>query len=105
VIDEKFQVSREKHTKKRFELCDRKSVEYARDRDRHANFKRMGRKFRQNPMLILGVYLTKHIDAIDEYIARSGKGEYVEPIEGRIHDAQNYLDLLLTLIEDLKEDV
>jgi NADPH-dependent glutamate synthase beta subunit-like oxidoreductase len=49
-----------------------------------------------SPAQALGVYMKKHLDAIFTFI---GKGRVEsEPIEGRIHDAVNYLLLLNKLI-------
>lgn len=65
------------------------------------------------PRQVLGVYMNKHLDAINTFIAK-GQLES-EPIEGRIHDAVNYLLLLFKMvrleknyggpmtIEDIKE--
>jgi len=86
-------------------MCDAKSREYTRGNadDRLCNFKRMGEETKEitDPaQRAWAIYFLKHIDAIWEYL-KSGK-EGTEGIEGRIDDAQNYLDLLRGLIEEKK---
>ena len=70
----------------------------------HANFDRLASKLGVEPITILMVYLTKHLDSIDTY-ARLNQREHsgmetpsYEPITGRINDAINYLILLKAMI-------
>ena len=50
---------------------------------------------------VLMVYLQKHMNSIKNYV-KDGKEYSDESIEGRIHDAINYLFLLLGLITEDK---
>lgn len=81
-----------------------KGVEYANDEtDQLANFKRLAQALNTSPEVICSVYLTKHLDAIQNFVRRSGTGQMVvtsEPIRGRILDAILYLVLLRAIIED-----
>jgi len=97
-----FLARREEHTAARFDLCDVKAKDYTDGVDRHDNFKRLAGVFDLHPLKVLGVYMQKHMDAIARYIRTEGKETYSEDIKGRIYDLENYGDLLLTLIEDLK---
>lgn len=67
------------------------------DKIRLKNFYRNGERLGLPPMKILAVYLNKHLDAIETYLKR-GQVES-EPIEGRIHDAINYLLLLYKMVQ------
>jgi len=105
VKDWHFRGRRAAWTENRFSMCDAKSREYTRGNadDRLCNFKRMGEETAQiaDPTFrAWAIYFLKHIDAVFEYL-KSGK-EGTEGIEGRIDDAQNYLDLLRGLIEEKK---
>lgn len=66
--------------------------------DQHANFNRQAEKLGMPPEKVLMVYLSKHQDAIDNYV-RTGAA-LSEPIEGRIDDAILYLLLLKAMIRD-----
>ena len=101
--NKEFLKRRVDHTQKRFELCDRKDIEYARSSDRLANFFRVAQKYKIHPLKVLAVYREKHLDGIAEFICRLGRGEYTEDIIGRIYDAENYDDLLLDMIETMRE--
>lgn len=103
VKDADFIAARELWTAARFRMCDAKSKEYTRGNadDRLCNFKRMGEETAaiNDPTLrAWAIYFLKHIDALWEYL-KTGK-EGAEGIEGRIDDAQNYLDLLRGIIEE-----
>lgn len=75
-----------------------KGVTYARDEDQFMNFKRMSKQTGLCPYQVWGVYFTKHVDAIHSFV----RNEYndTEPIEGRIMDAINYLELLYGMIKE-----
>lgn len=72
------------------------------DEDRLFNFKEVGKRFGISPLLVWGIYWTKHNNAIEKFI-RTGTVAS-EPIEERIKDARNYLALGAALIEDLREE-
>lgn len=101
--DKEFLKRREDHTQKRFELCDRKAIEYARSKNRLANFFRLGIKYDVHPLKVLAIYREKHLDGIAEFISRLGLGKYTEDIVGRIYDEMNYDDLMLAMIEFMRK--
>lgn len=68
-----------------------------RDRQRVSNFYAEAASLGLTPFQVLGVYFHKHLRAIDKYLATGSVAS--EPIEGRIHDAINYLLLLFKLIK------
>ena len=95
-----FLTMREKVTKARWEMCDAKGVEYTKGSDdRHANFKRIGELLNLSPVQVLMVYLQKHLDAIYHGLRVGEAG--TERMTDRFMDAQNYLDLLQTLVEEM----
>lgn len=100
--NQKFMTRREEFTAARFDLCDVKAKDYTDGQDRHDNFKRLAGMFDVHPLKVLGIYMQKHMDAIVRYIRTEGQETYSEDIEGRIFDLENYGDLLLTLVEELK---
>ena len=67
------------------------------DKARVSNFYAEARSLNLTPFQVLGVYFHKHLRAIDKYLATGTVAS--EPIEGRIHDAINYLLLLDKLIK------
>ena len=81
-------------------MCDKKSEDYASDEDRLLNFKRTGAGLSLPPEKVLMIFATKHFDAINSFVRTGAKDNRSEPIVGRIYDLQNYLDLLLGLIEE-----
>lgn len=78
------------------ELTDTKGVEYSNSTDQLANFKRLAATLGVAPEFVVLVYLTKHLDGINSYVANGG--ELSEPIFGRIDDAILYLVLLKACI-------
>jgi len=94
---------REEHTARRFDLCDVKSRDYTTGDNRLDNFYRLAGMYDVHPLKVLGIYLQKHQDSIARYIKTEAKEKYSESIEGRIHDAQNYFDLMLAMIQELKD--
>jgi len=105
--DHAFRLNRSAATIARFKMCDVKSVDYTRGNadDRLCNFKRIGEEIREisdSDFLAWAVYFLKHVDAIWQYLKQPERTAS-EPIESRIDDAQNYLDLLRELIREKKE--
>ena len=94
---------REEHTARRFDLCDFKARDYTTGDDRLDNFKRIGGEFDVHPYKVMGIYTKKHLDSIVRFLRTEGKEKYSESIEGRIHDAQNYFDLMLAMIQELED--
>ncbi len=84
------------------DLNSTKGHDYAGDDDAVDNFKRHARNLGVSPILIWGVYASKHWDSILTFI-REGDVKS-EPIEGRILDLILYLFLLSALIEDMDEN-
>ena len=71
--------------------------------DRLSNFYRIAGELSIDPKIVLWVYLKKHLDSIACFI-KQGKEYSEEKIEGRIHDARNYLVLLNGIIQQQKND-
>lgn len=92
----------DKFTDELFAECramrDSKGKEYAGTADRFGNFNRLAEKLGLPREKILSVYLTKHLDAIDNFIR--DRKVYSEPIRGRIVDAIVYLSLLAGMIDE-----
>ena len=65
--------------------------------NRLQNFDRNAERLGMRPEQVLAVYMNKHLDAIDTFI-KHGRVES-EPIDGRIHDAINYLLLLYKMVK------
>lgn len=70
--------------------------EYASDADRLANFKK---RTVGSPESICFIYLTKHIDGIENYVNGRARVQR-DSIRGRIIDSINYLILLNAIIEE-----
>lgn len=97
-----------------------KGAEYASDNDRLDNFKKNAALLGLSPLQVWSVYAFKHVDAIQSYMRRIHSGEdslrpddlqfnitaidlrLSEPIEGRFHDAINYLFLGLAILHEIK---
>ena len=85
-----------------------KAREYASDHDRLDNFKRLGVDAGIDPIAVLAIYWGKHVDSIKSFCRSISQGKtlaeiesgFSEPIEGRIDDCQEYLDLLRALIKE-----
>lgn len=73
--------------------------------DRLGNFWRAARKFDVSPLVVIGIFLSKHLDSIVSWIRESNVDRELPPdsyvggehIEQRIADARNYLDLLYAM--------
>jgi hypothetical protein len=79
-----------------------KGKEYAGTDEALANFYTRAEQYGLDPKIVLGIFLSKHLDAINSFI-RTGK-VLSEPIDGRVHDAILYLVLLLGLVADHRAD-
>jgi hypothetical protein len=101
-------------TRERQGMGDEKSKEYARETDRHYNFKTLaallgplrcphcGQDVPVPPEFILMVYKLKHVFSLLTFVRSGCSAEGTEPIEGRIADDANYDDLLLGLVAERK---
>lgn len=93
---------------KAFGIADEKGQDYrVGNPDVLHNFRSVGESLGIDPMIVLGIYMKKHLDAISNYIKTGGQSES-EPIEFRIIDAIVYLVLLWAMINDRRngsEDV
>jgi len=82
--------------------------EYQKSGDILANFKRNAERFGVSPITVLGVYMGKHFDSIENFIQEIvTKTSYEDAVElvfsgegiiSRIDDARNYLDLMECLL-------
>jgi hypothetical protein len=89
------------------EIMGTKGIEYTQgdaETNRLANFYRLGAELNLDPKLVLWIYLKKHLDSIVCFI-KQGKEYSTEKIEGRIHDARNYLLLLNGIIREQKKGI
>lgn len=87
----------------RTKMAGDKAKEYAKDGDRLANFKEAAGILGVDTLTIASVYFYKHVAAVLTYCRKSATGELIElsePIEGRIQDAQEYLDIIAALIAE-----
>lgn len=82
------------------QLLEAKGREYTMSSpDKHENFKQIAAMLGITPEQACAAYLLKHIFSIVNYV-KIGKTCSNEPIQGRIHDARNYLLLLGSLLID-----
>ena len=81
-----------------------KGRDYAGDEDRLANFKRIATRLGVSPIKVAGVYLYKHLDALDTWLL-TGK-LYGEPIESKFIDIIAYILLMqgLNLEQDMHKE-
>jgi hypothetical protein len=98
---DKFQ---EQLLKQVVEMKNTKGKEYANSESRFANFDRLSVRLNISNLAVALVYLTKHMDAIESYIAR-GRTYSTETIQGRIVDAITYLTLIAGMIEEKENDL
>jgi hypothetical protein len=83
------------------ELLINKGKEYSAGDDALSHFK-SGGEIGVTPMQKLYIFLEKHLSSIRSYI-KNGQTYSSESIDGRIHDAVNYLFLLLCLVKEERE--
>ena len=89
--------------KERTKLLHSKGQSYSGNTDPFKNFKQNAERLGLSKYQIWQVYAFKHIDSISNAIKSnpSSPVDKSEGLKGRIHDAQNYLDLLYgMLVED-----
>lgn len=82
-------------------LSKTKGAEYAGNDNAFANFERLSDQLGLTREQVLMVYLTKHLDGINNWIKT--RKEFSEPIEGRIEDAILYLMLLHAMVKESKK--
>jgi|GEM_PF-2894518 len=91
-----------KATKRRMKILSSKGRDYSISTNAFDNFNRGSRMLGLDRKIVLWVYFMKHIDAISNFISK-GKLES-EPIQGRLDDARNYLDILDAMIKEENDD-
>jgi hypothetical protein len=87
-------------------IMDVKAIEYTQGKaesDKLANFYGIGKDLAMDPKMVLWVYMKKHLDSILCFI-KNGKEFSEEKIEGRIHDARNYLAILNAIIQTQRKE-
>lgn len=77
-------------------VANAKRADYTNGGDRFANFRTRAEELKCSIFLVWSVYAGKHLDALRTY-TRTGKLES-EPVNGRVVDLLNYLDLLEAMI-------
>lgn len=85
------------------ELGRLKGGEYAGDTDRLANFRRNGKNWGMTMEQCWGVYVSKHWDAITQYVQDQAAGkerQRMEPLSGRVDDIIVYLLLFKAMLEE-----
>lgn len=106
MLEKEFQEMLRDMEETEHEIMNTKGMEYTQAdlaRDRFANFYRLGKELGLDPKMVLWIYLKKHLDSIVCYI-KQGKEYSNEKIQGRIHDARNYLVLLNGIIKQQEQD-
>lgn len=96
---------------KRQVIMDTKGAEYAGSEDKFANFRRIAGHYGVPVELVWAIYCEKHWDSIRSFIKKRVQGLNVseieaglsEPIDGRIADAENYLDILKGIVDEERE--
>lgn len=104
MLEKDFLVMLEKMESEEHSIMGTKGMEYTQGdlrTDRLANFYRLGEELNLDPKMVLWIYLKKHLDSIVCFI-KQGREYSDESIEGRIHDARNYLCLLNGIITEQK---
>lgn len=81
-------------------LLTNKGAEYSRgETDVNSNFKRVAAAIGSDPVTVAYVYLAKHLDSIANFV-KTRETPSGEGIQGRLHDAVNYLAIMGSLIEE-----
>jgi hypothetical protein len=89
--------------KKILELGVKKGGEYAGDEDRLANFRRNAERWGMTMEQCWGVYVSKHYDAVQQYVqdlARGKTRERMEPLSGRVDDIIVYMLLFKAMLDE-----
>jgi hypothetical protein len=84
-----------------WDIYKKKGVDYTQgewEKDRLANFRKAADDAGTTMLQSWSVLFSKHLHAIQSYVKR-GRVES-EPIHGRIHDAINYLILLMIMVSE-----
>ena len=66
------------------------------------NFKVVAAELGISPIQVWYVYFRKHVASISQF-AKDPSRQMSEPVDGRICDAMNYLELLFALVHDNKK--
>lgn len=105
MLEKDFLDMLEKMEAEEHRIMSTKGMEYTQgdlQTDRLSNFYRLGSELGLDPKMVLWIYLKKHLDSLVCYI-KQDKEYSEEKIEGRIHDARNYLVLLNGIIQQQKK--
>lgn len=82
----------------RKEIVEKKRPEYTEgNEDVLHNFKMVAKEIGVTPIQAWYIYFRKHVASISQF-GKDPKRQLSEPIQGRIADAMNYLELLYALI-------
>lgn len=106
-----FQTIREKLNDICEDILGVKGEEYTvgnQDTDKLYNFREVAKGLGSDPLTVAGIYWLKHIYAIQNYIKAKGKVDTLsEPIQYRLADARNYIDLIYAIIieTEIGEDI
>jgi hypothetical protein len=105
MTNERYEALKLKRFEERTKMASGKANEYAKDDDRLANFKEIAAALGIEPLTVAGVYWYKHVSAMLTFIRKNQQKadhKLSEPIEGRIQDDQEYLDLIAALIDEFE---
>ncbi|MEW6006150.1 MAG: hypothetical protein AB1695_12630 [Stygiobacter sp.] len=91
--------------KLRLKILQDKGKAYANNEDVNSNFKVVAELLGLTPFQVWAVYFLKHIICITNSIKDNPESpvDLTEGLKGRILDAQNYLDILQSLLEEKEE--
>lgn len=95
-----FQILCGRLSDNRLQIVAAKRPEYTEGKaDVFANFKTVAAELKLTPIQVWYVYFRKHIASISQYCSDPTK-PLAEPLDGRIADAMNYLELLHGLVHE-----
>jgi hypothetical protein len=91
---------------KRIKVLNDKGAAYAEEGDINYNFKIIAKILGLTPFQVWAVYWLKHVICVANAIKKNPNTpiDTTEGMEGRIIDNQNYIDILVTLLEELEQD-